>query len=64
MQGTLQSPSPFSDLFFNIWHSGQLTPGDRNSLKSFLLQDCLDTSERDAIDRVLHAIRRGWIQVQ
>lgn len=55
---------PISELFFQIWCSGRITRTDRYGLKSALLEDTLDEEDKAAIDRLLHAVRRGWLLVE
>ena len=50
-----------SDVFFQIWCSGRITQDHRSELKSAFLGDRLGEEEKAAVDRMLHAIRRGWL---
>ncbi|GAB4305975.1 MAG TPA: hypothetical protein IGS52_04250 [Oscillatoriaceae cyanobacterium M33_DOE_052] len=52
-----------SEIFYQIWHSGQITYHHRWGLMSALMQDSLNQEEREAIDRLLHAVRRGWLRL-
>lgn len=52
---------PISELFFQIWRSGKITRTDRYSLRAALLEDGLSEEDKAAIDRLLHAVRRGWL---
>ncbi len=53
-----------SEIFYQIWQTKQISPRHRWGLMSALMQDSLSEDERDAIDRLLHAVRRGWLQVE
>lgn len=53
-----------SEIFYQIWQTGQITSRHRWGLMSALMQDSLSQDERDAIDRLLHAVRRGWLQIR
>ena len=55
---------PISEIFFQIWCSGRITRTDRHGLKSALLEEVLDQEDQAAIDRLLHAVRRGWLLVE
>lgn len=50
-----------SDFFFQVWKNGKLTLADRLQLRTFLLSDRLSEADYALIDRLLHAIRRGWV---
>lgn len=50
-----------SELFFQIWRSGKITRTDRYSLRAALLEESLSEEDKAAIDRLLHAVRRGWL---
>lgn len=52
-----------SEIFYQIWQTKQISARHRWGLRSALMQDSLSEDERDAIDRLLHAVRRGWLQV-
>ncbi|NJK27325.1 MAG: hypothetical protein HC925_00300 [Coleofasciculaceae cyanobacterium SM2_3_26] len=52
-----------ADLFDKIWQTGYMTETDRYGLMSNLLKNTLTEEERVVINRILHAVRRGWIQL-
>lgn len=52
-----------AELVFQLYHSGLLTPNHREQLKTVLLNDCLSEEDQTAINRLLHAVRRGWLKV-
>jgi hypothetical protein len=62
-------PSPpdclnLDECIAQIWQSKQITPEQCSLLKSWLLQtdgEVVSSRDRQAIDRLLHAVRRGWI---
>ncbi|AFY80014.1 hypothetical protein [Oscillatoria acuminata] len=60
---SLIPPSNFSELFFQIYWSGRLTLEHRNYLKTTLLQESLTEEEQRAIDRLIYAVRRGWLKL-
>ncbi len=53
-----------SEIFCKIWRSGKITYLERWGLMSALLKDSLTEDEMDAINRLLHAVRRGWLRVE
>lgn len=50
-----------ADLFSRVWESRCLTVGDRWSLARAILSASLDSEDLAAIDRIIHAVRRGWL---
>ncbi|MBO9998400.1 MAG: hypothetical protein J7641_05230 [Cyanobacteria bacterium SID2] len=57
----LPSLPALSDLFYRVWQAGTLTQNDRYQLQTFLLSEHLTESDYVLIDRLLHAVRRGWV---
>jgi hypothetical protein len=55
--------SHLSKLFSKIWRQGGLTVSDRQGLMLTLLKSSLCEEELSIIDRILHAVRRGWLQI-
>lgn len=55
--------SHLSKLFGKIWKQGGLTANDRQRLMFILLKTSLCEEELYTIDRILHAVRRGWLQI-
>jgi hypothetical protein len=53
-----------SEIFCQIWRSGKITYLERWGLMSALLKDSLTEDEMDAINRLLHAVRRGWLRIE
>lgn len=60
---TLQPDCTIAELFYQVCHSGNLTRADRWGLMSALLGSTLSLEDREAIDRLLHAARRGWVAI-
>lgn len=52
-----------SELFFQVYRSGRLTTNQRQHLRSSLLQESLSEEEQTAIDRLIYAVRRGWLKM-
>ena len=52
-----------AEVFGNVWNSGAVTDSDREILRYAFLQERLSEEDYAAIDRLLHAIRRGWLQM-
>lgn len=56
--------SELAEMFGKVWKNGGLSSGDRRRLMLAILQeDSLSSEEQATIDRLLHAVRRGWLQV-
>ncbi|WP_309236430.1 hypothetical protein [Microcoleus sp. FACHB-672] len=57
-------PQPtIADLFGQAWNSGWLTLTARQALRAALLDCSLTEDDQAAIDRLLHAVRRGWLKI-
>ncbi|GAB4295643.1 MAG: hypothetical protein Fur0025_32860 [Oscillatoriaceae cyanobacterium] len=52
-----------AEIFGKVWRNGGLTQNDRHYLRFTLLGEHLSDEERATIDRMLHAVRRGWLQI-
>ncbi|MEG3977187.1 MULTISPECIES: hypothetical protein [unclassified Microcoleus] len=63
MTQTLLTQSSIAELVFQVYHSGLLTPTHRRQLQTALLNDRLTEEDQTAINRLLHAVRRGWLKV-
>ena len=63
MQAFVLLPSAISELFSQASRSGKLTYADRYGLMAAVMSDSLEAEERTAIDRLLHAISRGRVQL-
>ncbi|MEG4346621.1 hypothetical protein QUB70_25570 [Microcoleus sp. A003_D6] len=59
---TLKSDRPIAELFYQVTHSGNLTRSQSHGLRA-LCESALCEDDRDAVNRLLHAIRRGWIEI-
>jgi hypothetical protein len=56
-------PGAISDLFAQVSRSGRITLADRYGLMAAILDDTLTEEERDCVNRLLHSLRRGRMQV-
>lgn len=59
---TLKSDRAIAELFYQVTHSGNLTRTESHGLRT-LGQNALSQDDRDAVNRLLHAIRRGWVSI-
>ncbi|MEG3839911.1 hypothetical protein [Microcoleus sp. herbarium14] len=59
---TLKSDRAIAELFYQVTHSGNLTRTESHGLRA-LGQNALSEDDRDAVNRLLHAIRRGWVRI-
>lgn len=59
---TLKSDRAIAELFYQVTHSGNLTRTQSHGLRA-LGESALSEDDRDAVNRLLHAIRRGWVRV-
>ncbi len=63
MQCPILIPGGLSELFAQATSSGYITKADRYGLMAALLAEQLDSDQRSAIDRMLHAVRRGRLKI-
>ncbi len=52
-----------AELVFQVYHSGLLTRTHRQQIRSAILEEILTEEDQTAINRLLHAVRRGWLKV-
>ncbi|MEB3339797.1 hypothetical protein [Okeania sp.] len=60
---TLLPEVVITDLVFQVYRSGILTREQRKQLRSLFLHHSLSEEDTTAINRLLHAVRRGWFKV-
>ena len=59
---TLKSDCTIAELFYQVTHSGNLTRSESHGLRA-LCESTLGQDDQDAVNRLLHAIRRGWVRI-
>ena len=52
-----------TELVFQVYRSGILTQDQRKQLKDLFLYHNLTEEDTTAINRLIHAIRRGWLKM-
>lgn len=57
------SRNTIAEQFSEIYRTGRMTMQDLNSIESLQSWDILDEEDKNIIDRLLHAVRRGWLEV-
>lgn len=57
------SATTLSELAAQVWNSGKISSQDRQFLRSLFTEHLPSEDEIAAVDRLLHAIRRGWIEM-
>ncbi len=50
-----------SELCFQVWKAGHLNKTHRQQIKAALLTDGLNEQDQRLINRLLYAVRRGWL---
>ncbi|MGL5064556.1 MAG: hypothetical protein ACRC62_31590 [Microcoleus sp.] len=60
---TLKSDCAVAELFYQVSHSGNMTRTESSGLMRVMCESALSDEDRDAVNRLLHAIRRGWVRV-
>ncbi len=56
-------PGAIADLFAQVSCSGKITLADRYGLMAAILEDSITEEERESIDRLLRAFRKGRMQI-
>ena len=56
-------PGAVSEMLVSVSQTGKLTLGDRYGLLAAALDDELSEEERRAVNRILHSVSRGKIEV-
>ena len=56
-------PHGMADMFIQATNSGALTLADRYTIKMAVLKESLSDEERQVIDRLLYAIRKGRVRL-
>lgn len=59
----LDSNCHIAELFYQACQVGHLTRRDRRRIMSAFLREALTEEEKAVINRLLHAVRRGWLQI-
>ncbi|MEB3826986.1 hypothetical protein [Phormidium sp. CCY1219] len=64
MQAIYQFPNlTVTEIFSHIYSMGTITQRDRQFLQQALLQESLSEEEITMIDRLVYAVRRGWLKM-
>ena len=56
-------PSAIAEMFAQASVTGKITLADRYGMMAALLSESISEEERDCIDRLLYALRKGRVQV-
>ncbi|MCL1466329.1 hypothetical protein [Argonema galeatum] len=56
-------PHTISELFVKVSKSGKMTAIEYYKLLATLAENSLNEDDNRSIKRLLHAVRRGWVQV-
>lgn len=51
-----------SEVFYTAWNTNKLDARGRQRLRSLLI-DGANPEEQQIVNRILHAVRRGWVEV-
>lgn len=51
------------ELFAHIWQSGYVNLQARRVLQTMLLEQNYSPDEQATLDRLLYAVRRGWLKI-
>ena len=56
-------PSALLEIFAQATASGRITLADRYGLMAAVLDNSLSEEEQRMVNRLLYAIRRGWLEI-
>lgn len=63
---SVQLPFPkenLSEKFSNIYNAGKVTGSELQNLKSIVLNPAISEEDVYLVDRLFHAVKRGWLEV-
>jgi hypothetical protein len=64
MEAIYQFPNlTVTEIFSHIYSMGTITQRDRQFLQQALLEESLSEEEITLIDRLVYAVRRGWLKM-
>ncbi|MBD2041233.1 hypothetical protein [Microcoleus sp. FACHB-672] len=55
--------SNIAELYCSAWNTRSISSTSRQSLRSALLNDSLNEADYRIINRMLYAVRRGWLKL-
>lgn len=59
----MNAESTLAEVFFQVYQQGRIDREHRQHLRSTLLKESVSEEEQTAINRLLYAVRRGWLEV-
>ncbi|WP_017660630.1 hypothetical protein [Baaleninema simplex] len=59
----LSQPATLDEMFACVWTEGYLTRDQRKTLMSVVLSSAISDRDREVLDRIFHAVRRGWLKL-
>ncbi len=60
---SFNSELTLAEVFFQVYQQGRIDRNHRQHLRATLLKEQVSEEEQTAINRLLYAVRRGWLQV-
>jgi hypothetical protein len=60
---SFNSELTLAEVFFQVYQQGRIDKHHRQHLRATLLNEHISQEEQTAINRLLYAVRRGWLQV-
>lgn len=61
-QPNLYHPN-IAELYCSAWNTRSISSTSRQSLRAALLNDTLNEADHRIINRMLYAVRRGWLKL-
>ncbi len=58
-----QHKTSMDQLFFQIYRHGYIDKKKSQYLRNILLQESVSEEEKIYVDRILYAVRQGWVRI-
>ncbi len=60
----LNTEATMAEVYFRVYQQGKIDRYHRQQLRATLLKESVSEQEQTAINRMLYAVRRGWLKVE
>ena len=59
----IKPEATLAEVFFQIYQQGKIESDHRQHLRETLLKESVSDEEQTAMNRLLYAVRRGWLEI-
>lgn len=60
----LNTESTMAEVYFRVYQQGKIDISHRQKLRATLLKESVSQEEQTAINRMIYAVRRGWLKLE